>query len=81
MSFSPKSLIMTSFDHNCVDHPVEPVQVCELGEDATPFLTRGACQQSDLRTVEDMASFLRNNQNKYQCRLVYVKSTAPLFFY
>lgn len=67
---------MISFDHHYVDHPVEPVQVLEIGQDA-PFLARGSYQQSDLRTIEDTTSFLRNNQNKpYKCRLVYVKSTS-----
>lgn len=70
---------MTFFDHYCVDQPVEPVQIFEVGQDATPLLTRGSYQQSDLRTVEDTASFLKNNQNKpYKCRLVYVESTPSL---
>ena len=69
---------MTSFDHYCVDHPVESVQVFEVGQDATPFLKRGSYQKSDLLTLEDTESFLKNNQNKpYKCRLVYVKSTPP----
>ncbi|KAJ5955057.1 hypothetical protein N7501_009336 [Penicillium viridicatum] len=62
---------MTSFDNYCLDHPVEPVQVFEVGQDTTSFPTRASYQRSDLRTVEDTASFLRNNQNNpYKCRLV-----------
>ncbi|KOS44430.1 hypothetical protein ACN38_g4675 [Penicillium nordicum] len=72
---------MISFDHHYVDHPVEPVQVLEIGQDA-PFLARGSYQQSDLRTIEDTTSFLRNNQNKpYKCRLVSIcqrNSRRPL---
>lgn len=64
---------MTSFDNYCLDDPVEPVQVFEVGQDTTSFPTRASYQRSDLRTVEDTASFLKNNQNNpYKCRLVYV---------
>ncbi|KAJ5165155.1 Mg2+ transporter protein CorA-like/Zinc transport protein ZntB [Penicillium coprophilum] len=62
---------MTIFDNYCLDRPVEPVQVFEVRQDATPFLTRGSYQRSDLRTEEDTASFLENNQtNPYKCRVV-----------
>jgi hypothetical protein len=63
---------MTSFDHYCLDHLVEPVQVFEIGEDATSFLPRGSYQRSDLLTVDDTVSFLKNNQKPYKCRVVYV---------
>ncbi|KAJ5685591.1 hypothetical protein N7455_010722 [Penicillium solitum] len=62
---------MTSFDNYCLDDPVEPVQVFEVGQDTTSFPTRASYQRSDLRTVEDTSSFLKNNQNSpYKCRLV-----------
>lgn len=70
---------MTSFDNYCLEHPAEPVQVFEIGQDTTSFPTKASYQRSDLRTVEDTESFLRNNQNNpYKCRLVYVKSITPL---
>ncbi|CAI7603500.1 unnamed protein product [Penicillium glandicola] len=61
---------MTSFDNYYLDHPVEPVQVFEVGQDATPFLATGSYQRSDLRTVEDTTSFLKNQNKPYKCRVV-----------
>lgn len=64
-------LTMSSFDRYCVDRVIEPVQILEIGQDATSLPATSSYERSDFSTTEELEEHFQNTPNKpYKCRLM-----------